>query len=91
MKSLSDDIIEEISYYLKDEAYEQDAIIFEAGSPVDRIYFILKGEVEMLVKINKREALLDTLYQACNIGEYGILGDYCHTFTAKANSPQTQI
>ena len=91
MKRLPNEVIEEISYYLKEEFYESESIIFEAGAPVDKVYFILKGEVEILVKINKKEAMLDTLYQACNIGEYGVLGDYCHTFTAQAKTNQTHL
>jgi cytochrome c553 len=35
MSNLSDDSIEEISYYLKQEDFEKDKIIFRAGDPVE--------------------------------------------------------
>lgn len=91
IKNVSDKTVEELSYCLREENVEKGTVIFRAGSPCDKLYFVADGEVDIMVKVGRREALLDTLYQACNIGEYGILGDYTHTFTAKAKSNPTHI
>ena len=91
IKHCSDKTVEHITYYLKEEVIEAGSVIFRAGTPVDKLYFIAEGEVDIIVKIGKKEIILDTLYQACNIGEYGILGDYRHTFSAKARKKPVQL
>lgn len=91
IKPCSEETLEQLSYYLKEETYEQGATIFRAGSTVDRVFFIAAGEVDIVVKIGHKEITLDTLYQACNIGEYGVLGDFKHTFSARAKKNPTQI
>jgi CRP-like cAMP-binding protein len=91
IKHCSEDTVEELTYYLKEQNYEIGDTIFSAGQIVDRINFITNGEVDIIVKIGKKEAILDTLYQACNIGEYGVLGDYRHTFTARAKTKNVHI
>lgn len=89
IKNCEEDTVEELSYHIKEESFEADTIIFKAGTLVDKVIFIADGEVDIIVKVGKKEALLDTLYQACNIGEYGILGKYTHTFSAKAKTNVT--
>lgn len=91
IKHVSEETVEELSYHLKEETFEAGDVIFRAGSPVDRLYFITDGEVEIIVKVGRKEAMMDVLYQACNIGEYGVLGDYTHTFTARAKSNSAQV
>lgn len=91
IKHCSEETVEELTYYLKEQTYDIGDTIFNAGQVVDRINFITNGEVDIIVKIGKKEAVLDTLYQACNIGEYGVLGDYHHTFTARAKTNSVHI
>lgn len=91
IKNLSDETVESLTYCLKEEMYDAGSFVFKAGAPVDKLYFIASGEVDIIVKIGKKEATLDTLYQACNIGEYGVLGDYKHTFTAKVKANGTHL
>ena len=88
-KPISKETIEELSYHLKLENFEAGDIIFRAGNKVDKLYFVIEGEIDIIVKVGKKEATLDTLYQLCNIGEYGILGEYTHTFTAKSKDNST--
>ena len=83
---MSEETVEELTYFIKEVSFEVDTMIFRAGAVVDRVYFIAEGEVDIIAKVGKREAVLDTLYQGCNIGEYGVLGDYTHSFSAKAKT-----
>ena len=86
IKTVSEETVEELTYFIKEVSFEVDTMIFRAGAVVDRVYFIAEGEVDIIAKVGKREAVLDTLYQGCNIGEYGVLGDYTHSFSAKAKT-----
>lgn len=91
VKNCSDQTVEELTYYLREEMYQAGDVIFKAGQEVNKVYFIASGEIDIIVKIGRKEVLLDCLYQACNIGEYGVLGDYRHTFTAKAKKNATHM
>lgn len=86
MNRLSDDTIEEISYYLKQTDFEKDKIIFRAGDPVDCIYFVTNGRVIITVNINDSEVPIDTLHRGCSIGALGILASYNYSFTARAET-----
>uniref|UniRef100_A0A7S3K652 Cyclic nucleotide-binding domain-containing protein n=1 Tax=Euplotes crassus TaxID=5936 RepID=A0A7S3K652_EUPCR len=91
IKNCRDETVEELTYYLRDDIYNAGDMIFSAGSQIDKTYFIANGEVEILVKIGHKEVILDVLYQACNIGEYGILGDFKHTFSGRAKKNGTHM
>ena len=62
LSNLSDDSIEEISYYLEQLDYEKDKIIFRAGDPVSSIHFITNGRINVTVNINDTDVPIDTLY-----------------------------
>lgn len=81
-----DDTIEEISYYCEQIYFDKDNVIFRAGDPIDKIYFIVSGKVNVLVNIQGNEIIVDSLYQGCSIGINGVLGDHCHNFTAKTTN-----
>lgn len=80
---LSDETLEEMTYSMKQNFYEQDNIIFSAKDRVDCLFLILSGKAELYVEISGKEILFDTLHQGCIIGLYGILGEHYHTFTCK--------
>lgn len=82
----SDDTIEEISYYCEQIYSDKDKVIFRAGDPIDKIYFIVSGKVNILVNIQGNDIIVDSLYQGCSIGINGVLGDHWHNFTAKTTS-----
>jgi len=63
LSNLSDDSIEEISYYLEQLDYEKDKIIFRAGDPVSSIHFITNGRINVTVNINDTDVPIDTLYR----------------------------
>ena len=91
IKKCKEDTIEEITYYLKEQMYSAGDMIFRSGSPIDKVYFVASGEVDIIVKIGNREVILDVLYQSCNIGEYGVLGDFSHTFGCRARKNGTHM
>ena len=86
LKNGSDVLLEELYFDLKEEAFKEGDVIFKAGDVVDRIYFIAEGEIEIFIKTYKIEISIDTLFQGCSIGEYGVLGECVFMFTAKTKS-----
>ena len=85
-KNAPDYLLEELYCDLKEESYENGAIICKSGDPIDRIYFVTDGEIEIFVNTYKIEISIESLYQGWSIGEYGVLGDYNYMFTAKVKS-----
>lgn len=89
MKNLSAESIEEVTYHLKQKYYDPNEVIFRPGDPVDQLYLITRGEVDLIVNIDNHDFIVHNLYQGCFIGGYRILGDYIHTYTARAVSSVT--
>ena len=87
--NLSNEVINEITYHLKQVYYKADETIFKINDPVDNIYFISRGEVELLYHINGNDIIVHNLYQGCHMGGYQILGDFHHKLTARTLSNTT--
>lgn len=87
----SDYILEDLYSDLKEENFKEGEVICNAGDPINKIYFVAFGEIEIFIKTYKVEISIDTLYQGCSIGEYGILGDYWFMFTARAKSNSAKV
>ena len=91
IKQYSEETVEELTYLLKQETYNAGDIMFKQGYLVKKIHFVATGEIEIMVNFGKKEVVLDTLFQACNIGEHGVLDDHRQTFTAVAKNNNTQV
>jgi len=91
IKQYSEETVEELTYLLKQETYNAGDIIFKSGDLVKKIHLVAIGEIEIMVNFGKKEVVLDTLFQACNIGEHGVLDDHRQTFTAVAKNNNTQV
>jgi len=91
MANLSEDSIEEITYYLKQEDFEKDKIIFRAGDPVEKIYFITNGRINISVNYKDTEIPLDVLNRGCSIGSNGVVGQFNYNFTARAETKITLL
>ena len=89
LNDLSNDIIDEISYHLKQKYYHTDEIIFKAGEPAANWYIISKGEVELLYNYDGHDIVTHYLYHGCYIGGYQILGDFLYNVTARTLSDTT--
>lgn len=80
-KSVSEEIIEEISYKLKLKNASKGDYIFKSGAAWRKIIIIASGRVEILISSNQNisETYLDTLYSGWSMGSYNILNndDYC--------------
>lgn len=85
-KALSEESIEEISYYCEQVFFEKDTVIFRAGDPIDRIYFVINGKVNVTIDINDIDVSIENLYQGCSIGCNGVLGDFRYSFTARTQT-----
>ena len=57
------------------------------NDPIDSIYFIINGQVDMFLQINTQDVHLETLYKGCTIGAYGVLGKYFSQFLGKTSQP----
>jgi CRP-like cAMP-binding protein len=91
MTNLTDDSIEEISYFLKQVDFEKDKIIFRAGDPADCIFFITNGRVQISVNSNDNEIIIDTLDRGCSIGSNGLVCNLNYNFTARADTKATLL
>ena len=91
LKSASEHIFQELYWDLKEETFEKDSFIWKAGDSINKIYFIVSGQIEVTVNHFNKHIPIETLYQGCSMGEYGILGDYTYMFTAKAKSSFVKV
>jgi CRP-like cAMP-binding protein len=89
LSTLTDASLEEVSYHLQTEHYEPNKVVFRAGDPIDAMYFIVHGVVNISVNVNDREVIIDSINQGCSVGCNGILGHFNHNFTARASSKVT--
>ena len=86
LKNAKDEVLEELYYKLKEDTYKAGEIILNTGDAIDRIHLLTDGQVEVLVNIQDHEITIDTMYQGCSVGEYGVLNDWVYLFTCKAKS-----
>ena len=91
LKEAPDEFLELLYHELKEEVFIADSIICKAGDSIDKILFITEGIAEITVRINNIDISIDSLYQGCSMGEYGILGNYTYMFTAKAKSSFVKV
>jgi len=89
MKKLCNDSVEEVTYHLKQRYFDPDEVIFRAGDQVEYIYLITRGEVDLIVNVDKHDFVVHNLYQGCYMGGYKVLGDHSHSHTARAVSSVT--
>ena len=89
MSKLKENTLEEISYHLIQAHFEQNKVIFRAGDPVECIFFVVHGVVNISINIGDREIIIDSIGQGASIGCNGVLGNYNHNFTARASSKVT--
>lgn len=71
---------------MNQEYIDKDKVLVRTGDVVDRIYFLLSGELNIFTEIRGREVLFDSPYQGSCIGIYGILSDAHHVFTVRTNT-----
>lgn len=84
---LTEDLKEELHYKLKLENFEQGTSIFEAGESCKSIYFVVSGEIDLIIeKGSESEILLDTLHSGCSIGTYSFINETDFPYTAKART-----
>jgi len=83
LENISESSIDEIIFYLELEHLEGGETLFRIGDKVDKIFLVASGEIQILMEIDEREALIETLREGCVIGFNSILKDSAHTFIAK--------
>jgi CRP-like cAMP-binding protein len=70
---LSNDIIEELSYGMMEEFYEQGTFIMRYGDTTHKIIFLADGTLLVSIKIENQDIDIDYLFRGCWIGLYGAL------------------
>ena len=85
-EQISNDSLEELANYMKQNYFDCDQVLFRAGDPVEDIYFIASGTVNIIVELEHNQIILETLSEGCVIGFNGILSKNLFTFTARAKS-----
>lgn len=68
-------IREDIHHRLQVENYEKGAKIFTRGQECEFIYFLIKGEMELVVDRNNQDHTLDLLAPGSFIGAYSIINE----------------
>ncbi|CAD8060336.1 unnamed protein product [Paramecium sonneborni] len=80
-QNFSDEFISNLCLLVKEQSFVPEEIIFQEGQQVDRMYFILKGEVEANVRHNK---LVKIYKRRQAIDEKGFISQNCAQFTSRA-------
>jgi CRP/FNR family cyclic AMP-dependent transcriptional regulator len=72
--------------------FETGATIFEEGSPANRFYLILTGQVELAAEMEDRNVIpIQTLGPGDDLGWSWLFPPYCLHFRARAMVPTTTI
>lgn len=82
---------EEIHYKFQLTNYEQGAKIIERGSECKAIYFLVSGEIELVIEQGKREHQLEELGPGSIIGQYSVINESIFPYTAKATTDLTLL
>lgn len=81
LRDANPDLVEELMHELKPHVCVPGEKIFKSGDSGDAMYFIYKGEVEI---INANSSVIATLQEGAFFGEMALLEDRKRTATAKA-------
>lgn len=52
-QNFSEDFISNLCVLVKEQSFVPEEVIFQEGQQVDKVYFIIKGQVEAYVRNNK--------------------------------------
>ena len=84
-------ILEEISYKLVSKGVPEGEYLIRTGQIAEEIYLIVEGEFDVIIENNKKETVIDSLYQGCSVGAYSILHHNPHTISLKAKFDSTVL
>lgn len=69
--NLDNDLIEELSYGMKDEFYDIGSFLSRYGDYANKIIFIADGTACCSIKLDNQEIDIEYLYRGCWVGMYG--------------------
>jgi len=61
LENISENSIEEIIFYLDLQHHDYGETLFRIGDSVDEITIVASGEIQVLIGIDEREVVIDTL------------------------------
>jgi CRP-like cAMP-binding protein len=73
------------------EYFDPNTDIFSSGDQCRAIYFIVEGEIDLLISQKSEEYLLDTLYHGCSIGAYSFLKQWPYPYSGRAKTKVTLL
>jgi len=75
--------LDELSSYLRPDYYRAGGVIYQAGQPADKMYFISKGQIEHWVATPQGAMLLETFKPGDFLGEIGLISGKGQPATAQ--------
>lgn len=87
LKSVPQDVREDLHYRLIQENHEEGGKVFNRGTECDQLVFVIGGEMQLVVEQNGKEYLLESLGPGSVVGTYSIINKSAYEFSAKAKTP----
>ena len=91
IEKLSDEIVEEMLYTLRQEQFENRNVIFREGDMCKGIIFVMEGGIELSYTENGNSIVIDTLMQGSYLFSYSCLTEERITMTGVALGKTTVL
>jgi CRP-like cAMP-binding protein len=82
---------EDLHYSLQIENFESGAKIFLKGEECQALYFLVTGELDLVVEQEGKDFLVDSLKPGASLGAYSIFNETPFAYTAKAKGHVTLL
>ena len=85
IKGISPNSLEELTYKLGHEFFEDGQVIFKNGEDLDRVFILADGQVETYVSLQDEDLILDRLkVPGTVLGQYSALDNATVTYSARS-------
>jgi len=92
LKEISQVTLEELTYKLGHEFFEEGQVIFKNGDEISKIYILANGTVDTYVSLSDEDLILDKLkIQGTVFGQFTILDKEKITYSARATSETNML
>lgn len=92
LRSLNDDSMEELTYKIGHEFFDEGQIIFKYGDDINKLYILIDGSINVYVSLNDEDLILDTLDQPGTVfGQFTILDKSFAGYSARTTSETNML